>query len=94
MAGSSFHYDNQNAKELQRFESLAKVKGRKTSLYYVRMLYISYDSVCELETQRLVRLTANGIFDRRIGQKDHLWMGTTWRLCDPLIGSISRAIPR
>jgi len=25
MTGSSFHYDNQNAKELQRFESPAKV---------------------------------------------------------------------
>jgi hypothetical protein len=26
MAGSSFHYDNRKAKELHRFESLAKVR--------------------------------------------------------------------
>ncbi|MBW2605153.1 MAG: four helix bundle protein [Deltaproteobacteria bacterium] len=54
MTGSSFHYDNQNAKELQIFESLTKAKGRKTTLDYVRMLYISYGSVCELETQILL----------------------------------------
>ena len=28
--------------------------GRKTTLDYVRMLYISYGSVCELETQILL----------------------------------------
>ena len=36
-----------NAKELQRAEGY----GRKITLDYVRMLYISYSSVCELETQ-------------------------------------------
>jgi hypothetical protein len=35
MSGSTFHYDNQNAKELQRAEGYA----RKTTLDYVRMLY-------------------------------------------------------
>ena len=55
-----------NAKELQRFEGLAKVirtlfrdilnnsiipKGRKTNMDYIRMLFISYGSVWELETQ-------------------------------------------
>jgi hypothetical protein len=50
MAGSSFHYDNRNAKELQRAEGYS----RKTTLDYVRMLYISYGSVCELETQILL----------------------------------------
>ncbi len=28
--------------------------GRKTTLGYIRMLYISYGSVCELETQILL----------------------------------------
>jgi four helix bundle protein len=28
--------------------------GRKTTRYYIRMLYISYGSVCELETQILL----------------------------------------
>jgi four helix bundle protein len=27
------------------------VRGRKTTMDYMRMLYISYGSVCELETQ-------------------------------------------
>ena len=55
-----------NAKSLQRFESLAKViqtlsiaiqnnskipKGRKTTRDYIKMLYISYGSIYELETQ-------------------------------------------
>jgi four helix bundle protein len=31
-----------------------KEYGRKTTLDYVRMLYISYGSVCELETQILL----------------------------------------
>jgi hypothetical protein len=28
------------------------------------------------QAQRLVRVTVSGIFDRRIGHKDHLWMDT------------------
>ncbi len=28
--------------------------GRKTTLDYIRMLYISYGSICELETQILI----------------------------------------
>ena len=31
--------------------NIAEGYGRKTTLDYVRMLYISYGSVCELETQ-------------------------------------------
>jgi four helix bundle protein len=34
--------------------NIAEGYGRKTTLDYVRMLYISYGSVCELETQRLL----------------------------------------
>jgi four helix bundle protein len=30
------------------------VRGRKTTMDYMRMLYISYGSVCELETQILL----------------------------------------
>lgn len=30
------------------------MKGRKTTLDYIRMLYISYGWVCELETQILL----------------------------------------
>ena len=37
-------------------DSRARVKGHgtKTTLDYIRMLYISYGSVCELETQILL----------------------------------------
>ncbi len=34
--------------------SIAGGYGRKTTLDYIRMLYISYGSVCELETQILL----------------------------------------
>ena len=34
--------------------NIAEGYGRKTTLDYVRMLYISYGSVCELETQVLL----------------------------------------
>ena len=34
--------------------NIAEGYGRKTTLDYIRMLYISYDSVCELETQILL----------------------------------------
>jgi len=34
--------------------NIAEGYGRKTTLDYVRMLYISYGSVCELETQILL----------------------------------------
>ena len=34
--------------------NIAEGYGRKTTLDYIRMLYISYGSVCELETQVLL----------------------------------------
>jgi four helix bundle protein len=34
--------------------NIAEGYGRKTTLDYIRMLYISYGSVCELETQILL----------------------------------------
>jgi four helix bundle protein len=34
--------------------NIAEGYGRKTILDYIRMLYISYDSVCELKTQILL----------------------------------------
>jgi four helix bundle protein len=34
--------------------NIAEGYGRKTTLDYIRMLYISYGSVCELETQTLL----------------------------------------
>ena len=34
--------------------SIAEGYGRKTTVDYIRMLYISYGSVCELETQILL----------------------------------------
>jgi len=34
--------------------NIAEGYGRKTTLDYVRMLYISYGSICELETQILL----------------------------------------
>jgi len=34
--------------------NIAEGYGRKTTMDYIRMLYISYGSVCELETQTLL----------------------------------------
>jgi len=34
--------------------NIAEGSGRKTTTDYIRMLYISYGSVCELETQILL----------------------------------------
>ena len=34
--------------------NIAEGYGRKTTLDYIRMLYIAYGSVCELETQVLL----------------------------------------
>ena len=34
--------------------NIAEGYGRKTTLDYIRMLYISYGSLCELETQILL----------------------------------------
>ncbi len=34
--------------------NIAEGYGRKTTLDYIRMLYISYGSICELETQILL----------------------------------------
>ena len=34
--------------------NIAEGYGRKTTLDYIRMLYISYGSVCELETQTMI----------------------------------------
>ena len=34
--------------------NIAEEYGRKTTMDYIRMLYISYGSVCELETQILL----------------------------------------
>ena len=42
----------------------------------MNMLRIQRDKDFTGQAQRLVRLTASGIFDRRIGPKDHLWMNT------------------
>ncbi len=36
------------------FSNIAEGYGRKTTVDYIRMLYISYGSVCELETQILL----------------------------------------
>jgi four helix bundle protein len=36
------------------FSNIAEGYGRKTTLDYIRMLYISYGSVCELETYILL----------------------------------------
>ena len=34
--------------------NIAQGYGRKTTVDYIRMLYISYSSICELETQILL----------------------------------------
>ena len=35
-------------------KDIPEAYGRKTTVDYIRMLYISYSSVCELETQTLL----------------------------------------
>jgi four helix bundle protein len=51
--------------------NIAEGYGRKTTLDYVRMLYISYGSVCELETQILLAgdldLIENAITNKKAG---------------------------
>ena len=48
--------------------NIAEGYGRKTTLDYIRMLYISYGSVCELETQILLAvdldLIEKGVLDK------------------------------
>jgi four helix bundle protein len=50
--------------------NIAEGYGRKTTLDYIRMLYISYGSVCELETQILLagdfELIERGAMDRLV----------------------------
>ena len=44
--------------------NIAEGYGRKTTIDYIRMLYISYGSVCELETQILLAGDLN-LIDKR-----------------------------
>ncbi|MDY7039174.1 MAG: four helix bundle protein [Thermodesulfobacteriota bacterium] len=53
--------------------NIAEGYGRKTTLDYVRMLYISYGSVCELETQILLAGDLGYIEKGRLGTaKQHI----------------------
>jgi four helix bundle protein len=47
--------------------NIAEGYGRKTTLDYIRMLYISYGSVCELETQILLAGDLNLIEKSELG---------------------------
>jgi four helix bundle protein len=47
--------------------NIAEGYGRKTTLDYIRMLYISYGSVCELETQILLAGDLNLIEKGELG---------------------------
>ncbi len=66
---SAIEQADKNTKELQKVESLAKViwtlfidiknnnkicKGRKKTMNCIRMLYIPYSSVCDLETWDII----------------------------------------
>ena len=52
--------------------NIAEGYGRKTTLDYIRMLYISYGSICELETQILLARDLDLIKKGELGtlQKD------------------------
>ena len=47
--------------------NIAEGYGRKTTMDYIRMLYISYGSVCELETQMLLAVDLGLIVKSKLG---------------------------
>ena len=69
--------------------NIAEGYGRKTTLDYVRMLYISYGSVCELETQVLLAGDLNFIEQGEWGklEKD---IAEIERMLKALIKSLER----
>ena len=69
--------------------NIAEGYGRKTTLDYVRMLYISYGSVCELETQVLLAGDLNFIEQGELGklEKD---IAEIERMLKALIKSLER----
>jgi len=46
--------------------NLAEGYGTKTTLDYVRFLYIAYDSVCELETQTMISVDLGYVGKERL----------------------------
>jgi len=46
--------------------NIAEGYGTKTTLDYVRFLYIAYDSVCELETQTMISVDLGYVGKERL----------------------------
>lgn len=67
--------------------NIAEGYGRKTTLDYIRMLYIAYGSVCELETQILLAGDL-GFIERRATDPIKTDIGEIERMVKALIRSL------
>jgi four helix bundle protein len=71
--------------------NIAEGSGRKTATDYIRMLYISYGSVCELETQILLAGDLGLIEKRELGTlKEDI--AEIERMLKALIKSLEKAL--
>jgi four helix bundle protein len=67
--------------------NIAEGYGRKTTLEYVRFLYIAYGSVCELETQTMLSGDLDYVGEERL-QKLRAEIGDVERMLKALIKSL------
>ena len=71
--------------------NIAEGYGRKTTLDYIRMLYIAYGSVCELETQILLAGDL-GFIERRALDPIKTDIGDIERMVKALIRSLENKL--
>ncbi len=71
--------------------NIAEGYGRKTTVDYIRMLYIAYGSVCELETQVLLAGDL-GFIERRTMDPIKTGIGDIERMLKALIRSLENKL--
>lgn len=71
--------------------NIAEGYGRKTTVDYIRMLYIAYGSVCELETQILLAGDL-GFIERRTMDPIKTGIGDIERMLKALIRSLENKL--
>ena len=67
--------------------NIAEGYGRKTTLEYVRFLYIAYGSVCELETQTMISGDLGYVGEERL-QEIRQEIGDVERMLKAMINSL------